>query len=78
MARIIALTGGIEAVDKLYDAIDRVTPEDIRHAAEKYLSTQPPHGDGAERGEVERGKIIARYIEFIPSCAMRRFRGKGL
>jgi zinc protease len=41
LARIIALTGGIEAVDKLYDAIERVTPEDIRRAAEKYY--QPNH-----------------------------------
>jgi zinc protease len=39
LARIIALTGGIEAVDKLYDAIDRVTPEEIRHAAEKYYQS---------------------------------------
>lgn len=36
LARIIALTGGIEAIDKLYDAIDRVAPEDVRRAAEKY------------------------------------------
>jgi zinc protease len=36
LARIIAITGGIEAVDKLYDALDRVTPEEIRRAAEKY------------------------------------------
>ena len=36
LARIIALTSGIEAVDRLYDAIDRVAPEEIRRAAEKY------------------------------------------
>jgi zinc protease len=36
LARIIAITGGIEAIDRLYDALDRVTPEDLRHAAEKY------------------------------------------
>jgi zinc protease len=36
LARIIALTGGIEAVDRLYESIDRVTPEDIRRAVEKY------------------------------------------
>jgi zinc protease len=39
LARLIAITGGIEAIDRLYDALDRVTPEDIRHAAEKYYQS---------------------------------------
>jgi zinc protease len=36
LARIIALTGGIEAIDKLYDTIEVITPDDIRRAAEKF------------------------------------------
>jgi len=37
LARLVALTGGIEAVDQLYVTIDGLTPEDIRAAAERYL-----------------------------------------
>jgi zinc protease len=36
LARIVALTGGIEAIDKLYDTIEGITPEDVRRAAEKF------------------------------------------
>ena len=36
LVRYIALTGGIEAVDKLYAQYDRVTPEDILRAAKQY------------------------------------------
>ena len=39
LVRIVAITGGIEAVDKLYDAIEQVTPEDVRHAAETYYQS---------------------------------------
>jgi zinc protease len=38
LARIIAITGGIEAVDKLYDIVEQISPEDIRHAAEKFYT----------------------------------------
>jgi len=37
LARTIALTGGIEAIDELYNTLDSITPEDIRMAAERYL-----------------------------------------
>jgi zinc protease len=36
----VALTGGIEAVDRLYAEYDRITPEDIRDAAKKYYEPQ--------------------------------------
>jgi zinc protease len=38
LARFVAITGGIEAVDKLYRAYDAVTAEDIRQAVATYLS----------------------------------------
>lgn len=38
LARVIALTGGIEAVDKLYGAVEKISPEDIRRAAEKFYT----------------------------------------
>jgi zinc protease len=37
LARFVALSGGIEIVDKLYASIEAVTPEDIRTAAAKYF-----------------------------------------
>ena len=37
LARFVALTGGIEAVDKLYASFSRVTPEDIQSVAKKYF-----------------------------------------
>jgi zinc protease len=37
LARPIALSGGIECVDRLYAALDRATPEDIMRAARKYF-----------------------------------------
>lgn len=37
LARIIALTGGIEAVDEMYSTMDTLDPEDIREAARLYL-----------------------------------------
>jgi len=37
LARLIALTGGIEVVDKLYEVMDSITPEDIQAVAKKYL-----------------------------------------
>jgi zinc protease len=36
LARIIAVTGGIEATDRLYETIAAITPEDVRRAAEKF------------------------------------------
>jgi zinc protease len=37
LARIVALTGGIEAVDRLYATYDTITPEDVQAAARRYL-----------------------------------------
>ncbi|MFI5371947.1 MAG: M16 family metallopeptidase [Candidatus Eisenbacteria bacterium] len=37
LAQTVALTGGIEAVDRLYETIDQVTPADIQTLARKYL-----------------------------------------
>ena len=37
LSRYVAVTGGIEAVDRLFAASDRVTPADIMHAAGKYF-----------------------------------------
>jgi zinc protease len=37
LARIIAVTGGIGAVDTLYDTYAQVTPADVQAAARKYL-----------------------------------------
>jgi zinc protease len=36
LARFIAITGGIEVIDQLYTTMDKVTPADIMHAAQKY------------------------------------------
>jgi zinc protease len=37
LARIVALTGGIEAVDDMYKTMDTLTTEDIRDAARRFL-----------------------------------------
>jgi zinc protease len=38
MSRIIALTGGVEAVDQLYTTLDTITPQDVQAAATRYLA----------------------------------------
>ena len=40
LARFIALTGGIESVDSLFDTMSQLTPEDVQAAARKYLIPQ--------------------------------------
>jgi zinc protease len=56
LARFIALTGDVEAIDQLWAAFERVTPEDVRAAARRYLT--------AERSTVAvlhtRGQAIPR------------------
>jgi len=37
LAPIIALTGGIEAVDQMYSTMDQVTPADVQAVAKKFL-----------------------------------------
>jgi zinc protease len=40
LSRLIAVSGGIEAVDELYRAYETVTAEDVRDAARRYLDTE--------------------------------------
>jgi zinc protease len=40
LARFVALTGGIEVIDRLYRQMDRVTPQDIQHAAQQYFTPE--------------------------------------
>jgi zinc protease len=40
LSRWIALTGGLEAIDQLYEEFDRVTPEDILRATQKYFDAE--------------------------------------
>ena len=40
LARLVALTGDIEAVEQLYAALDRVTPEAVQRAARKYFDAR--------------------------------------
>jgi zinc protease len=38
LTRIVAISGGIEAVDLYYATLETITPEDIKQAAEKYFT----------------------------------------
>ena len=38
LARFIALTGGIEVIDRLYQEMDQVTPQDVMRATAKYFT----------------------------------------
>ena len=40
LARLVALTGGIDVVDHLYSRVDAVTPGDIQSAASKFFSPE--------------------------------------
>ena len=40
LVRIIAVTGGIDAVDRLYRSYGKVTPDDVLKAANKYFVTE--------------------------------------
>lgn len=37
LARFVALTGGIEVVDELFELLEKITPEDIQKVAQKYF-----------------------------------------
>ncbi len=37
LARFIALSGGIEVVDRLYTELEKVAPADVLHATRKYF-----------------------------------------
>ena len=40
LARTIAITGGIDAVDKFYATLEKISPEDIKTAANKYFAVE--------------------------------------
>lgn len=40
LARMVALTGGIEVVDQLFEQFDRVTPDDVMRAAKKFFTAE--------------------------------------
>jgi zinc protease len=40
VARIVALTGGLEAIDRLYTQMATITPKDITAAAQKYFTPE--------------------------------------
>lgn len=40
VARIVALTGGVEAIDRLYTQMATITPEDITAAAQRYFTPE--------------------------------------
>ena len=40
VARFVALTGGIDVIDRLYGEMDKVTPQDVVRAARAYLQPQ--------------------------------------
>lgn len=40
LARFIALTGGVDAIDTHFATLDAVTPEDVRRAAQRYLVSE--------------------------------------
>ena len=40
LARLVAITGGIEAVEELYAAFDRLTPSDVQEATKKYFDAR--------------------------------------
>ncbi|MFT5051184.1 MAG: zinc protease [Chlamydiales bacterium] len=40
VAQIVAITGGLTAVDRMYATLDAVTPEDVRAAADRWLRTE--------------------------------------
>ncbi len=40
LARLVALTGGIDVVDKLYGTMETITPDDILKAARKYFTPE--------------------------------------
>jgi zinc protease len=40
LARYVAVTGGIEAIDRLYKLIDSITPQDVMKAAQKYFTPE--------------------------------------
>lgn len=40
LARVVAITGGVEAIDELYATFDTVTPQDIQNAAKRYLTPE--------------------------------------
>ena len=40
LARFVALTGDVKVIDELWEAFEKVTPEDVRRAANRYLTAE--------------------------------------
>jgi zinc protease len=40
LARFVALTGGVEVVDQLYEALEKITPQHVMNAARKYFTPE--------------------------------------
>ena len=40
LARFVALTGGIEVVDQLYNELMKITPQDVMNAAQRYFTPE--------------------------------------
>ncbi len=40
VAQAVAITGGLEAIDRMYATLDRVTPADVRAAAQRWLAPE--------------------------------------
>ena len=40
IARFVAITGGVEAVDTFYATVAEVTPDDVRDAARRFLKPE--------------------------------------
>jgi zinc protease len=62
LARFVALTGDVKVIDELWETFEKVTPEDVRQAANRYLT--------AERSTVAvlhaRGQDIPRPMSTEP------------
>jgi zinc protease len=69
LAQFISLTGGIEAVDRLYAAADQVTPQDIMHAARKYFAPERRTTivlRGSEKGEGKNKRTLPAALGDTP------------
>ncbi len=66
LARFVAVTGGVEAVERLFAASDRITPQDIMDAAGKYFvparrTVAILKGEGGRgKGEAEKRQTVDR------------------
>jgi zinc protease len=77
LSRYVAVSGGIEAIERLFAASDQVTPEDIMHAAGKYFvparrTTIVLKGEDAAakpNGRKRPAKVAQRQTPSVPLAA---------